>query len=333
MIFYLVQRKHAKSFQYANLWGPVAGSRMQYLFYDDLVNARQAQPGTYIFSDLETLSPGQLQLAIEFDEQLSRVGDKFRILNHPARVLRRYDALNKLYAEGVNSFRAVRACDSLEAIRFPVFLRRGDDHRGNLTPLLQDQAALDRGLKYVRRQGNRLSDILVVEFCDTSDQAGVFRKYSAFVVDKKVLPRHLLFGHNWNLKKPSLKTDELEQEQMTYLETNPHQDFVADAFRRTNIDYGRIDYGVLRSAPQVWEINTHPTVAKLADRLTEAFEAIDTSGDGAPSPISFRGETLEQIKQEVKSRSRNSNLRTAVSAVASTPVLEPVKQMLKKWLA
>jgi hypothetical protein len=311
-----------------NMWT----SGDQSLFYDDLVGAQNARPGTYIFSDLETLSPGQLQLAVEFDEQLSRAPDKFRVLNHPDRVLRRYDALKKLHADGVNSFRVERACDSLEGVRFPVFLRRGDDHRGNLTPLLEDQAALDRGLKYVRLQGNKLADILVVEFCDTSDPSGVFRKYSAFVVDKKVLPRHLLFGHNWNLKKPSLKSDELNREQMAYLETNPHGDFVADAFRRTDIDYGRIDYGVLGNAPQVWEINTHPTVAKLADRLTEAFEAIDTSGEGDPLPISFRRETLEQIKHEVKSRSRNSNLRTAVSTLASTPVLDPVKQMLKKWL-
>jgi hypothetical protein len=306
---------------------------MQYLFYDDLVRAQHARPGTYVFSDLETLSSGQLQLAIEFDEQLSLSPGKFRVLNHPALVLRRYDALQELYSAGVNSFRAVRACDSMEEITFPVFLRRGDDHRGNLTPLLHDRAALKRGLNYVRLQGNRLADILVVEFCDTSDQSGVFRKYSAFVVDKRVLPRHLIFGHNWNLKKPSLKTVEFNQEQTRYLETNPHESFVADVFRRTNIDYGRIDYGVAGSAPQVWEINTHPTILKLTPRLTEAFEAIDTAGDGDSVPISFRCETLEQIEREVKSRSWNSSVRTAVSALASTPVLVPVKQMLKNWLA
>ncbi len=306
---------------------------MQFLFYDDLVHIQQAWPGTYIFSDLETLSPGQLKLAIEFDNQLAQAGSQFRVLNHPARVLRRYDALTKLHQEGVNSFRVVRACDSLGGIRFPVFLRREDDHRGNLTPLLPDRAALDRGLKYVRLQGNHLADILVVEFCDTSDQEGVFRKYSAFVVDKEVLPRHLLFGYNWNLKKPSLKTDELSQEQTTYLETNPHKNFVADAFRRTNIDYGRIDYGVAAGVPQVWEINTHPTVAKVTPRLTEAFEAIDTAADGNPVPVFFQRETLKQVRQEVKRRSRNSSLRTAVSTLASTPVLEPVKHILKKWLA
>jgi len=49
---------------------------------------------------------------------------------------------------------------------------------------------------------------------------------------------------------------------------------VADTFRRTNIDDGRIDYGVAGSAPQVWEINTHPTVLKLTPRLTEAFETV-----------------------------------------------------------
>jgi len=145
MIFYLVQRQHAKSLQYVDLWGPEPGSRMQHLFYDDLVLAEHSRPGTYIFSDLETLSPGRLQLAIEFDEQLSRAESKFRVLNHPAHALRRYDALNKLYAEGVNSFRAVRACDPLEGIRFPGFLRRGDDHCGSLTPLLRDQAALKAG--------------------------------------------------------------------------------------------------------------------------------------------------------------------------------------------
>ena len=116
---------------------------------------------------------------------------------------------NKLYAEGVNSFRAVRACDSMEEITVSCVSAPGGRPPRQPHTLLHDRAALKRGLNYVRLQGNRLADILVVEFCDTSDQSGVFRKYSAFVVDKQVLPRHLLFGHNWNLKKPSLKTDEL----------------------------------------------------------------------------------------------------------------------------
>ena len=76
--------------------------------------------------------------------------------------------------------------------------------------------------------------------------------------------------------------------------------FCGRCFRRTNIDYGRIDYGVAGSAPQVWEINTHPTILKLTPRLTEAFEAIDTAGDGDSVPISFRCETLEQIERKVR---------------------------------
>ena len=71
MIFYLVQRQHAKKQRYVDLWGADQVRACNILFYDDLVHAQHARPGTYIFSDLETLSSGQLQLAIEFDEQLS----------------------------------------------------------------------------------------------------------------------------------------------------------------------------------------------------------------------------------------------------------------------
>ena len=96
---------------------------------------------------------------------------------------------------------------------------------------------------------------------------------------------------------------------------------MADAFRRTNIDYGRIDYGVSGSAPQVWEINTHPTVAKVDSRLTEAFEAIDTRRGwrSCSDFVSLRDARTDRAR-EVKSRSCNSNLRTAVSTLASTPV-------------
>ena len=107
-----------------------------------------------------------------------------------------------------------------------------------------------------------------------------------------------------------------------------------DIFRRTNIDYGRIDYSLAGKTPQVWEINTHPTVLKLTPRLTEGFEAIDTPAtNDHPKPVSFRAETLAQVNQEARSRSRSKSLRTAVSALASTPAFERVKQMLKKWFS
>ena len=57
---------------------------------------------------------------------------------------------------------------------------------------------------WARFKGYRARDLLGVEFCDTSDATGLFRKYSAFLVDGEVLPRHLLFSKSWHLKKPDI---------------------------------------------------------------------------------------------------------------------------------
>ena len=50
-------------------------------------------------------------------------------------------------------------------------------------------------------------------------------------------------------------------------------------FQIAGIDYGRIDYSMLDGEPQVWEINTNPTVLKITPRLTDAFETIDCQRD------------------------------------------------------
>jgi len=332
MIFYIVQAQHARM-EYVNSWGGHPGSRMQFLFYEDLVHVQSLRPGTYIFADLETLSPGQLQLACELCDQLIRARPLAHICNHPGRVLRRLELLQKLHDEGVNCFQGVRACNCLDILRFPVFVRREDDHQGSLTRLLHSRYELDRMLNYLRLQGHRLSDLLVVEFWDTADAAGVFRKYSAFVVGGQVLPRHLLFGRNWNLKKPDFNSEDLIKEQREYLETNPHERFLREVSRLANIDYGRVDYSLADSAPQVWEINTHPTVLRLTPRLTAAFEALDCGTDDRNMiPVSFRGETLRRVRRETQSRAHNVALRNALSTLASMPVLKPVKQALKMRL-
>jgi hypothetical protein len=188
-------------------------------------------------------------------------------------------------------------------------------------------------LKYLRLQGHRLSDLLVVEFCNTADAAGVFRKYSAFVVGEQILPRHLIFGRHWNLKKPDLNSEDLSREQLEYLETNPHESFLRDIFRLAHVDYGRIDYSLAGDVPQVWEINTHPTVLRLAERLTAAFEAIDSgTEEHGTMPVCFHGETLQQVQRETQARAHNRALRDALSTLGSMPVLRHIKETLRMRL-
>jgi hypothetical protein len=332
MIFYLVRSDHA-AMEYVTSWGPKPGSRMQFLFYEELPEKKSTLPGTYLFTDLETLSCEQLEMANHFCEQLKRGEKGVRILNHPGRATRRYELLHKLHEARINCFRAVRATDPLDGLRFPVFIRREDEHTGTRTPLLYSLEQLKVTLLLLKLLGHRLSDLLVMEFCDTRDAAGVFRKYSAFIVADKILPRHVIFSRHWIVKRPELTDDQLMREQQQYLEENPHESSLREIFRLAQIDYGRIDYGLLGDDLQVWEINTHPTVNKITPRLTMAFESIDCAvEDHNTIPIAFDETMVRRVRRETNRRNHNLMLRTILANGVSLTPLKPIAQTVKKWL-
>ena len=333
MIFYVTSVANSEGMAYVPLWGPTPASHMQFLLYHDLLRVKQLLPGTYVFADLEVLSPRYLQMAAQVWKQLSSAGPRVCLLNNPVRVLRRYELLRTLYEMGVNRFRAIRASKSLEPLRFPVFVRREDEHTGSLTRLLRSREELHRALRYLRLQGHGLRNLLVVEFCNTADATGVFRKYSAFIVGREILPRHLLFSRNWLVKQPDLVDENFAQEQLEFLERNPHEPWLREIFRLAAIDYGRIDYSLLGNEPQVWEINTNPTVKKLTPRLTSAFEAIDCATDGcSPIPITIDPVLVRSVKREAQGRRRERALRRMIPALASTQLVRPVARVVKALL-
>ena len=308
------------------------GLRMQFLFYEDLPHTTYARPGTYIFAALESLLPGELRFATEFADQLLAQGDHSRVINHPGRVLGRLALLQKLFELGVNQFRATRASDRLDKLRYPVFVRREKDHNGSLTPLLKNWEELTRSLWYLRLQGHRTADLLVVEFCATSDAAGVYRKYSAFVVGDRILPRHILFGSNWLQKRPEPLSCKFSSEQQEFLTNNPHESKLRRIFSIANVCYGRIDYGLTAEGPQVWEINTHPTVRSLTGRLTAAFQAIDHDSNADSVPVSFSTDAHRQMQDEMRQRTRNEKRRHTLSALGSNLILLPLKDLIKRVL-
>ena len=296
MIHYLARAEHNYPVgDYLKSWGGPSHPVIKILAYEGLPTILPR--GTYIFSDLERLTSSQSELMADLRDQLGAAGDGIRLLNHPIRSLRRFALLRQLSEAGRNGFRVFRASERLDDVRFPVFLRRADEHDGSATGLLRDPREVDQAIVRALLAGIELKDVLIVEFCDTSQGSGRFRKYSAFRVGDQIIPRHLIFSEKWMQKLPDILDPAAIAEERAYLESNPHERELREIFDRAQIDYGRIDYGVLDDRVQVWEINTNPIVMLprdryqrqhlpaqefFAERIRSAFVAIDTSGPSQP---------------------------------------------------
>jgi hypothetical protein len=174
-------------------------------------------------------------------------------------VLRRYELLRKLHAEGINDHGAFRLREAGRA-RYPVFLRRARLQDSIVSPLIRSQGELLHAVRAASRRGHPLHDLIVVEFCDTGDEDGVYGKYGACLVGDRVVPKMIDFDTQWVVKSPGLDepTEAHLQAEVEYLETNPHAEWIRDVFRLAKTDFGRIDYSIQDGVPRVWEINTNP---------------------------------------------------------------------------
>lgn len=274
-IYYLVSKGHQYTInRYLEHWGINLIPRLKLLVYEDLDRLTSLPLGTYIFSDIERLTPKQTEIAAEVWENLSSAGKDIRLLNHPNRSMRRYELLRTLYERGLNQFNVYRLTESRNPERFPVFLRGENDHRGNQTPLLNSLNELDNVIALFPQQGKRLDDKIITEFCDTSDEKGIFRKYTAFMIGDQIISRSIFFGQQWMLKHDtnSVTSEQTLWEEEEYIKTNPHESQLREIFRLANIQYGRIDYSILNGVPQVWEINTNP--GGLRTTSTERIERV-----------------------------------------------------------
>jgi hypothetical protein len=303
MIYYLVTARYRNVIEYyLDTWGSAFRERLEIVPYENLSDLKSASAGSYIFSDLERLNTAQCRMATQFWEQLVASGMPVRLLNHPQRTMRRYQLLQTLHEHGMNDFRAYRLTEAVGSYRFPVFLRGENDHAGSLTGLLRTQRDLNDAILKLFREEAKLETILVVEYCDTSDAQGEFRKYSAFIVGDEIIPRHVIFSRNWVLKFPDLLEERRLDEERAYLKDNPHADWLRTVFALARVTYGRIDYGICNGRPQVWEINTNPIVMFppnhyhashlpaqdwFAGRIRLALEALDTDTGRAGIPLEW----------------------------------------------
>lgn len=265
MIHYLVAERLAFRMQWYLETEPALSGRLAILPYERAWRETSFEPGVYIFSDLEWLTGAGLQASIELWTRLADVPGT-RLLNDPARALRRYDLLHLLHEEGINEFAAYRLPPKLErsppfSLRYPVFVRCEHAHTGSQSDLLYSWKEVRKAARAAlasREYGT--NELLAVEYCDTSDANGVFRKYSAFVVGDAIVPRHLVHSLRWVVKTFQYPDADLLRESRRYVAENPHAAFLREIAQRANIEWGRFDYSLLGGRPQVWEINTNPIV-------------------------------------------------------------------------
>jgi hypothetical protein len=294
VIYFVTTSGHGYTIErHLEAWGRELAGRVQPMSYRQLLSTRRHPRGLYLLTDIERLGRRISEQAAVLYRRLRSDGSI--VLNDPAQVRKRADLLRTLHSAGINRFRAFRATDALDDLRYPVFLRCADDHRGSRSSLLSGPAELHAAIasqsrtrfffrdehskfRFFRWGPRRRRELLVTEFCDTADSSGVYRKYSAFALAGRIVPRHLFFGTQWMLKAPERITPETVEEEKAYVAQNPHAVELREIFALARIDYGRIDYGVCNGRIQVWEINTnpmitHPSDARVAQRIPvqEAF--------------------------------------------------------------
>lgn len=217
-----------------------------------------------VFSDVERILPARAPRLEATWKYLRASG--CRVLNHPTRSLRRHD-LQQVLCNDFRMFRKTLPPD----VRYPVFLRMENDHSGSRTPLLYTA-------EEVQAHWAKWPGALAVEFLDTSDEDGVYRKYSVMRLGDALIPRHILFSRKWQVKEADLSDTHKIKEEFEFLDRFPHREEILSAFQRGGIEYGRIDYAVHRGRVQVWEINTNPMLkTEMGGRIPERAEILKHS--------------------------------------------------------
>lgn len=325
MITYLATRSYTHTMErFVAHWDRSLAPTVRVRTYDEALRVEELPVGTYVFSDVERLLPAEVQLASLVWDQLHAAGA--RLLNHPTRTLKRYDLLTKLHAMGRNTFGVAHATDRNAALRYPVFVRSEFEHSGSLSDLVSSRKELDRTIAGAVVRGHRLQDLLVVEYCDSAGDDGLFRKYSAFTIGGRIVPGHMDCSRQWVVKDTDLVTPPVLAEERQYLETNPHRAWLEETFAIAAVDWGRMDYSLAHGAPQVWEINTNPililnpgeygpehlpTKQFLAGQLGPAIAALDTIPPGPSVPLRVPAPLLTRLEIERRRRARGRAYRRA----------------------
>ncbi len=325
MIYALTRRANAFGIgDYLSTDGADIRGLVTLLSYEQVFDDGRLPIGAYLFAGLDQITATELEMVTRAREALASASPSTPRFNDPLRWRPRLALLRAAVDGGFNNFRATRATDRDRHRRFPVFIRSELEHTGSLSPLLFDQPSVTRALVRALLDGYRLRDLLIIEYSDTSVD-GVFTKYSAMALGSRIVPRAVATSREWVTKHGGSDSNrEAADRDLRYVEGNPHEAWVRRVFEIGGVDYGRIDYALVNGAPQVWEINTNPTIgANLALEESSAKNAPLAPG-GADDSLYYkeRGNRLfyQKFGRAIQDLSETTKVAMAADGVGSKPV-------------
>lgn len=314
-------------------------SSIRTITYEQLHREKSLTAGVCIFTGLCVIKDVQRAAAAEIWIQLKSAGKDIRLMNHPVQALGRYDLLKVLHEKGINDFRGYTISE-LENVnpQFPVFIREARRHTGSLSELLYDFKTLKASISGLKDNGFAINDLLVVEYCHTADDNGLFKKYSALKLGEKILPRYLSLSYDWVAKenKPDppagiLYDDERVAEELSYIRENPHLDQLRNIFKIARIDYGRIDYSCKNGQIRVWEINTLPSFGSPPG--TEKTDKKINRIKKRSSSKAYFYESLEVVFRELMAKNPASEISVRLNRkLSSKNALQSHKRKILKTL-
>jgi hypothetical protein len=297
MIFYYTTAAHDYTLGGIRVTDHPLNRQIHNVHYESLLQAGSAHvsgAGVHVFSDIERLPGFFIPKLIEYRHRLSEeYGSNVLFLNHPTRSKRRYELLTLLNRRGINQFDIYRLNEHPSPARWPVFVRRENDHQGPVSPLLHTQEELDLFHDELHQQETFTEDMVVIEFMDTSAPDGTFRKYAVTRIGDALIPRHLFISNDWVGKHKSNADKKLRmEEERVFVREFPYREEIMEVFRLAQIEHGRIDYAIHEGRIQVWEINTNPGYfaqddapgpdreryryhLKFIDEMQAAFESLE----------------------------------------------------------
>lgn len=233
-------------------------SQVRLATYESLLGEVTLPAATYVFTDLDRLSPARLREVAKIYRQLRAAG--LRVLNDPACFRSRCGFLRSLHDAGLNSFNAYRVEENVRPRRWPVFVRAQGEHDAPLSGLLASWEQVEAAVRQAVAKGVPLSQLMVVEYAAEPVRPGLFRKLACYRIGDAIVAHTCVHDAQWIVKygKVGIAGEALYADELRIVRDNPYGPALRQAFDLAGVEYGRIDFGLVGGRIQVYEVNTNP---------------------------------------------------------------------------